>query len=159
MGVGTVVVVFGYMMTSLCTEYYQFILAHGVCAGLGSGLLYVPALAFVSTSFTTKRPMAVGLTNTGASIGGIIFPILFRKLVPQIGFPWTVRIMAFLQLGLACAALAILLNAPIIKNKPRSLIDVTALKEIPFIVICFMFFCHFLSFCKYHFHCPAGKSS
>jgi MFS family permease len=90
MVVGTILVVFGYMMTSLCNEYYQFALAQGVCAGLGSGLLYVPALAFVSTSFTTKRPIAVGLTNTSASISGIIFPILFRELLPQIGFPWTV---------------------------------------------------------------------
>lgn len=148
--VGCILLVLAYMMTSLCSEYYQFMLAQGVCAGIGSGLLYVPALAFVNVSFTTKRPIAVGLTTTGASTGGIVFPILFRELLPQIGFPWTVRVIAFVQLGLAIIGLMILADAPVVKNKPRQLIDTDAFKEVPFLFMCLMFFCHFLSFCKSH---------
>lgn len=66
---GVALLIFGIMMTSIATKYYQIILAQGVAFGLGSGLVCVPALGFVSSSFTTKRPYAVGLTTVGASIG------------------------------------------------------------------------------------------
>lgn len=38
--VGTILTVFGTMMTSLCQEYWQFILAQGVCTGLGMTCLF-----------------------------------------------------------------------------------------------------------------------
>lgn len=68
---GCVLLVFGMMMTSLCTTYYQFFLAQGICVGLGAGICYIPSIALVSTQFTTKRPFAVGLASTGSSIGKI----------------------------------------------------------------------------------------
>ena len=57
------------MMLSLCDEYYQVILAQGLCTGLGGGLIYVPALAIVSTQFSSKRSLAVGIASTGSNIG------------------------------------------------------------------------------------------
>ena len=62
------------MMLSLSTEYYQIILSQGVCLGIGSGILYVPSLALVAASFTTKRPLAVTLVTAGSSIGMVIVP-------------------------------------------------------------------------------------
>lgn len=66
---GGFLTVFGMMMLSLCTEYYQILLAQGVCVGLGSGIVYVPSLALVAASFTTKRPVAVAAVSSGISIG------------------------------------------------------------------------------------------
>lgn len=57
------------MMLSLCNQYYQVVLAQGLCTGLGGGLIYVPALAIVSSQFSTKRPLAVGIASTGSNIG------------------------------------------------------------------------------------------
>ncbi len=57
-------------MTSLAREYYQVILAQGVCIGLGGGMLYVPSIAAVSASFEeAKRPLIVGIIGSGAGIG------------------------------------------------------------------------------------------
>ncbi|KAF2178963.1 hypothetical protein K469DRAFT_731386 [Zopfia rhizophila CBS 207.26] len=95
-------------MLSLSKEYWQIVLAQGFCVGIGAGLVYVPALAIVATQFTTKRPMAVGIASAGSSIGGIIFPIMFRRLQPRVGFGWAVRSIAFINLGLSALALAIL---------------------------------------------------
>jgi hypothetical protein len=39
--IGSVVYVFAIMMTSISTQYYQYLLAHGVLFGLGVGMLYV----------------------------------------------------------------------------------------------------------------------
>jgi MFS family permease len=57
------------MMLSICTEYWQIFLAQGLVVGLGGGMLYIPAIALVTTQFTTKRPLAVGLASSGSSIG------------------------------------------------------------------------------------------
>jgi MFS family permease len=66
---GCFLTTFGLMMLSLSTQYYQVFLSQGVCCGLGSGLIYVPALSLVSTRFTTRRGIAVGLVTSGASVG------------------------------------------------------------------------------------------
>lgn len=66
---GGFLTVFGMMMLSLATRYYQIFLAQGLCVGLGCGIVYVPSLALVATSFTTRRPIAVALVSSGTSIG------------------------------------------------------------------------------------------
>lgn len=70
--VGTTLVVFGMMMTSIATEYYQIFLALGICVGLGAGCLFVPSVAIVATYFSTKRAAATGLTAAGGSVGQYI---------------------------------------------------------------------------------------
>lgn len=66
---GTFFIVFGLMMASLSTQYYQVLLSLGICVGLGSGCLFVPSVAIVSTYFSTKRAAATGLTAAGGSLG------------------------------------------------------------------------------------------
>ena len=39
---GTIFHVFGLMMASLATKYYQFMLSQGVCSALGVACLYMP---------------------------------------------------------------------------------------------------------------------
>ena len=131
MALGCFMAVFGEMMLSLSTEYYQIMLAQGFCSGIGAGLLYVPGIALINTTFTTKRALAMGLVTSGASLGGVLFPIIFIRLQPRIGFPWTVRVLAFIQLACAAVALGLLFSQiPAPKPKPaRHLIDWPALKE------------------------------
>ncbi|KAE8349444.1 putative MFS monocarboxylate transporter [Aspergillus coremiiformis] len=128
--IGCFLTTFGLMMLSLSTQFYQVFLAQGVCAGLGSGLIYVPALSLVSTRFTTRRGIAIGLVTSGASVGGVLFPIIFIRLQPRIGFPWTVRTMGFIQLACSCVAVPLLMaTTKARKNPPRQLIHWAAMKE------------------------------
>jgi hypothetical protein len=60
---------FGLMMLSLATEYYQIMLAQGICLGLGTGILYVPGIALVSRSFSRRRAIALGIVTCGAPFG------------------------------------------------------------------------------------------
>lgn len=66
---GTILVVFGMMMTSVCKSYYQIFLAQGICVGLGAGCLFLPSVAIMATYFTSKRAFMTGITNAGGSIG------------------------------------------------------------------------------------------
>ena len=87
-------------MASLSTEYYQLLLAQGICSPLGASAVLYPAMSTVVTWFHEKRALALGIMVSGSSLGGVIFPILVQNLIPQIGFPWTMRVSAFLILGL-----------------------------------------------------------
>ncbi|KAL8920896.1 MAG: hypothetical protein Q9172_004313 [Xanthocarpia lactea] len=128
---GTILTVFGVMMTSLASRYWEIFLAQGLCVGLGLGCLYVPSVAIVSTYFSTKRALAVGLTSAGGSLSGVLYPIIFRRLQPSLGFGWATRIIAFIVLATQLVSLTIL-RARNIPNEPRTLLEPAAFKEAPF---------------------------
>lgn len=100
--------VFAIMMTSLCKELYQFILAQAVLGGTCIGLLFTPAIAAPNHYFRARIGTAVGITIAGSSIGGVIFPIMINNLLrsPSVGFGWTVRICGFIILGALCISCA-----------------------------------------------------
>lgn len=97
---GTVVYVFGLMMTSLATEYYQFFLAQAVCAAIASSAVFNACMTSVVSWFFKRRAAAFGIMVSGSSLGGTVMPIMIEKLIPKIGFPWTMRAVAFIFLGL-----------------------------------------------------------
>lgn len=101
---GSFLEVFGLMMASISKEYYQFILSQGLCASIGASMLFYPAIATTVSWFYKKRAFAVGIVASGSGLGGIIFPVMVHKLVPEVGFGWTMRICAFLILGLLIIA-------------------------------------------------------
>ncbi len=97
---GTFFHVFGLMMASISHTYYQFLLSQGVCSALGASMIFYPSMACVVTYFFRRRSLALGIAASGSSIGGVIFPVMVQKLIPQVGFGWTMRICAFMVLGL-----------------------------------------------------------
>ncbi|TLD27993.1 major facilitator superfamily transporter 1 [Venturia nashicola] len=101
---GTFFHVFGLMMASMSTKYYQFILSQGICSPIGICLLVSPATNSAISWFFKKRAFAVGLVAAGSGLGGTILPIMINKLIPQVGFGWAMRIAAFLQLALLILA-------------------------------------------------------
>ncbi|KAG9189696.1 hypothetical protein G6011_06564 [Alternaria panax] len=102
---GTFFHVFGLMMTSLCTEYWQFVLAQGICSPLGLNCVFQAGTSTIPTWFLKKRGLAFGVMVSGSGLGGIIFPIVATHLIPQIGYGWTMRTLAFLILGMMGIAL------------------------------------------------------
>lgn len=98
--IGTVVYIFGLMMTSLATEYYQFFLAQSICAAIASSAIFNCCMTSVVSWFFKKRAAAFGIVASGSSLGGFLMPIMIEKVIPKLGFPWTMRIVAFIFLGL-----------------------------------------------------------
>jgi MFS family permease len=98
--IGVLLNSFGLMMTSISKEYYQIALAQGICSPLGASMLFYPCLSATMTWFYKRRGFAVGIAASGSGLGGVIFPIMVTKLMPQVGFGWTMRILAFLILCL-----------------------------------------------------------
>jgi MFS family permease len=96
------------MMTSLCTEYYQFVLAQGILGGFSVGMIFTPIMSVPNHYFRRKIGIALGTIVAGSSVGGVVFPITLNRLLnsSSIGFGWTVRTCGFIiaaSLGITCA--------------------------------------------------------
>lgn len=137
--VGGALITLGLLFTSFSGEftndhrpvYYQVLLSQGILSGLGMSLLLVPSTAIVPTYFTQNRALAVGLANTGASLGGIVYPILTRRLLASVGFSWAMRATALVVLVTTGAgALLVRQRADLTKNSAkRTLYQFSCLKD------------------------------
>jgi MFS family permease len=92
--VGGSIYVFCMMMTSIATEYWQILLAHGIGVGIGMGLIFSPSVGTLSHHFAKSRyrTLAYGCQASGSAVAGVIVPIMLRFLFPAVGFGWGMRI-------------------------------------------------------------------
>ncbi|KAK3494070.1 major facilitator superfamily domain-containing protein [Neurospora crassa] len=154
---GALIFVFAIMMTSLCKQYWQLMLAQGVLGGVAMGLLMFPAMAAVAQWFDKKRAAALGLAVSGSSVGGVVVPIALGRMLNggsagggglqereggHLGFGWSVRIIGFMMLPLLVfASLAI---KPRLPPRTTDFFVVKALKQKDFVMLVFAIFFLFL---------------
>jgi predicted MFS family arabinose efflux permease len=135
--------VLGQMMLSLCTSYWQVLLAQAFCIGIGTGALFVPSVAILSTYFSTKIGMAIGIAAAGSSFGGVIYPIVFHNLLPKIGFAWTTRVLGFIILATMVVP-CVCMRVRVLPAKSRSLLDLKAFCIPAYSLQVVGFFCGFM---------------
>lgn len=118
------------MLTSLCTEFYQFLLCQGILLGFSCGLIFAPALTVVGHYFFKKRAMAMAYASTGSPIGGIIYPVVLTNLInnPSVGFAWAQRTGGFISLLLLLIAAVMIRPRPGMTRK-SSLVILDAFKK------------------------------
>ncbi|OJJ98031.1 hypothetical protein ASPACDRAFT_53556 [Aspergillus aculeatus ATCC 16872] len=141
---GTFFHVFGLMMISISSEYYQFLLAQGLCSPIGTSALFHCSINSISTWFGRRRALALGIATSGASLGGVILPIMLTRLFDQLDFGWAVRICAFLILFCLVIANCTLKSRLQHRRKPFHFLDfVRPLREVPFLLTTAGTFCFF----------------
>ena len=69
---GTLGLVFGTMMLSLCHTYWQIFLAQAVMVGCGLACFIIPSLAVLPQCFQERRAFAMGVGISGSSVGEFI---------------------------------------------------------------------------------------
>ncbi|KAL2127318.1 hypothetical protein VTI74DRAFT_10931 [Chaetomium olivicolor] len=134
--VGLFLIVLGQFMTSLCTMYWQVMLAQGVAMGVGMGFTFLPSQAILGQYFSRHRALALGLSSVGSPVAGTIFPIMFSRLRPAVGFGWATRAIAFVLLGLSALPIVFMRTRVPPTRKARSVIDRSALRDAPY--LCFI---------------------
>ncbi|SCU84766.1 LADA_0D03664g1_1 [Lachancea dasiensis] len=150
--VGFVLSTVGIFCLAECKETYQFILCLGVLYGAGSGILMTCYISSVATWFKQNRANALSIASIGGSIGGIVFPVMLRKLYSQLGYKWAIRILAFVLT--ACSTPSVLLareNPDVMKYDTRR----HSFKEIALIYAKHSFDIRFLKDWKFLF-CALG---
>lgn len=100
---GIVIFAIGSISFSFSKVYYQFLLSYIVTA-IGLSCVLVTNVGVISHFFHKNRAAALGIAFSGGAIGGIIYPLILRSLFPKIGFGWSMRVIAFLILGLFTAS-------------------------------------------------------
>ncbi|PPQ84510.1 hypothetical protein CVT26_003159 [Gymnopilus dilepis] len=70
------------------------VMPQAVGMGLGQSLLFLPSLTIIGHHFRRRRALATGIAVSGASFGGMIWPILLNQLSQRISFPNAIRTTA-----------------------------------------------------------------
>ncbi|KAF2419015.1 MFS general substrate transporter [Tothia fuscella] len=131
--VGIVFQLVGIFTMSLATKYWHLFLTQGVLTGIGGGIFFCPVMGLLSTYFLKKRGLALGMATTGNSIGGIIYPVIVRQLLPKIGFPWTVRVLGFFNMA-ALVLVVVLMKPRLPPRKIGPIIEWSAIRDIPYVL-------------------------
>ncbi|KIY72377.1 MFS general substrate transporter [Cylindrobasidium torrendii FP15055 ss-10] len=92
----SIILILATFLVAECTKYWHFLLCQGFVIGLSCGVIFGPTMGVVGHWFKRRRATALGITACGSSVGGTIFPIIGSKLIPLVGFPWTMRIIGFI---------------------------------------------------------------
>ena len=130
---GSFMQLLGIFMASLSTQWWQLMLAQGVCVGIGNGCLFCPGVAVVSTYFSTKKSLAIGLSACGSGVGGLIFPVMVQKLLPQIGFAWTMRCLGLVD-GIMLLAVNLFLRPRVPPRRGGQILDLASFKDLTYLL-------------------------
>lgn len=82
--------------------------------------------------------MAIGLCAAGSSFGGIIYPIVFYRLIndPRVGFGWSVRVLGFISLATLIIPIVVL-KQRVTPAHARAIFDWTVFTDLPFLTFIF----------------------
>ncbi|KAJ8482785.1 hypothetical protein ONZ45_g14819 [Pleurotus djamor] len=111
---GSILYVFSMFMLSLAQphQYYQVFLSQGVGMGIGQGILFLPSLTIVGHHFKRRRALASGIVVSGASVGGVVFPIMLSKIAEHTTFANSIRATA------ALVAISLFIANLLMKTRP-----------------------------------------
>ncbi|KAJ7153067.1 MFS general substrate transporter [Mycena crocata] len=106
---GSALIIVPTFLVPICKVYWQLVLCQGVAIGLGCGLVLSTSITIVAHWWKKRLGLALGISASGAGLGGTFFPIVIRQLLAAVGFAWTLRIIGFLlmfALGIANSCVA-----------------------------------------------------
>ncbi|EXJ86261.1 hypothetical protein A1O1_06631 [Capronia coronata CBS 617.96] len=101
---GSVLMLASHLLMGVCHRYWQFLIVIGILGGLGTSLVFTPAIASIGHFFLRKRGQTTGLAAAGGSLGGIVFPLTLQALFPKIGWAWSTRVCGLINLVLLIVA-------------------------------------------------------
>ncbi|KAH8810784.1 major facilitator superfamily domain-containing protein [Xylogone sp. PMI_703] len=104
---GSVFVFISLIGASYAKEMWQLFLCQGACFGWGMGFLYITSTAILPQWFTTRRSLAVGISASGAGLGGLAYNLLAGYLIDAVGLRRTYLILASCSIvvNVACSLL------------------------------------------------------
>ncbi|KAI9346625.1 major facilitator superfamily domain-containing protein [Obelidium mucronatum] len=93
----------GIFLASFTKSLALLVLTQGCLFGIGSSIVYFPALNLPSQWFKKRRALAIGICASGTGLGGMAFSMLSDHLLNTIGLEWTLRTTSIIALVLLLA--------------------------------------------------------
>ncbi|KAL9944427.1 hypothetical protein ACHAO3_008555 [Verticillium nonalfalfae] len=132
---GSILIVGGLFAASFSTQFYQLVLSQGLAFGLGTALVYYPAVSS-SGQYFRRHGLVNGVVLSGGALGGCIGPYSVRIMIQRLGLPVTFRTLAAMSAGVltfSCIAFTQARRRP--RPRSRKLIDLRLLRDTRFLVI------------------------
>ncbi|KAL9109225.1 MAG: hypothetical protein Q9227_006150 [Pyrenula ochraceoflavens] len=126
---GGLVTTFGMFMLSLTAgdggfdqgKYIYVWLAQGLCVGLGMACVFVYSSQVVACWFPKRRSLAIGISASGASIAGLVYPLTLKFLLTSHPFPTSIRLLSIITATTSLISFFAAIPNPAIKpRKPPS---------------------------------------
>nr|POE96970.1 aspyridones efflux protein apdf [Quercus suber] len=148
--IGTVFISLGTFLLSVVNKqglynqgnYGLIWLTQGFISGLGMACFFVTSSQVVATWFKKRKSLAIGIVASGASIAGLVYPIMVKFLITSLGFNNAVRCMGAVVTGTAIIAILVARPNPDVEiRKPEKwsfsvFVDVHAFKNAAFSWLC-----------------------
>ncbi|XP_037380080.1 monocarboxylate transporter 14 [Talpa occidentalis] len=104
--IGGLVNSLGWVLSAYAANVHYLFITFGVAAGLGSGMVYLPAVVMVGRYFQKRRALAQGLSTTGTGFGTFLMTALLKYLCAEYGWRSAMFIQGAVALNLCvCGAL------------------------------------------------------
>ncbi|KAM9378729.1 monocarboxylate transporter 14 [Phaethornis superciliosus] len=96
----------GWILSAYASSVQYLFLTFGVTSGIGSGMVYLPAVVMVGQYFQKRRALAQGLSTTGTGFGAFLMTALLKYLCTEFGWRNAMFIQGAISLNLCvCGAL------------------------------------------------------
>ncbi|EST04855.1 Major facilitator superfamily [Kalmanozyma brasiliensis GHG001] len=92
------------LIASFSNSVALVIVFQGLLLGMFGGNLFTTVVLWLPDWWDKKRGFATALIFAGSGIGGIVWPVIFTKLLESVGFRWTLRTWALMQLVISGGA-------------------------------------------------------
>lgn len=103
---GAVMLGLGFVIAGLSPNITIFSAAHGLLIGSGAAVGFGPLMSDISHWFVKRRGLAVTIVASGNYLGGAIWPLILKSLIPLLGWRTT-----YIALGLIVAVVVLSLAA------------------------------------------------
>ncbi|XP_021253065.1 monocarboxylate transporter 14 isoform X2 [Numida meleagris] len=104
--IGGILNALGWILSAYASNVHYLFLTFGVTAGIGSGMVYLPAVVMVGQYFQKRRALAQGLSTTGTGFGAFLMTALLKYLCREFGWRNAMFIQGAICLNLCvCGAL------------------------------------------------------
>uniref|UniRef100_A0A7I4YTP1 MFS domain-containing protein n=1 Tax=Haemonchus contortus TaxID=6289 RepID=A0A7I4YTP1_HAECO len=100
--IGAIIASAGCTASYFATAMWHIIVSVGIIIGIGSGLMYCPAIVSVTKYFERRRSLATGIAITGAGVGTMVFSPINQFIIDRFG--WRAVFLLFTGVYLACVA-------------------------------------------------------
>jgi MFS family permease len=109
---GTILMCFGYILTTFAPTLAVFAVISGLTIGLGSAASFAPLVADASLWFDRHRGLAISLATIGSSLSGVVWPPFIQHFIAEVGWRQT-----HIGIGIFCLATMLPL-ALVLRRRP-----------------------------------------
>lgn len=93
------------LIASFSNSVALLIIFQGLLLGAFGGNLFTATILWLPNWWDARRGFATACIFGGSALGGVVWPIIFTQLLERVGFRWTLRCWALIQLLVSGAAI------------------------------------------------------